>query len=92
VGRRNADVAEIAGAVARWNVHAAAERDGEMRIVAADAILEYAVPSCGSTRQENASFRLSLLRLLIRQQPQEHVPLRFTVLFCKTFLEKNEVL
>jgi len=36
--RRNSDVAEIAGAVARWNVHAAAERNGEMRIVAADAL------------------------------------------------------
>ena len=34
---RNADVAEIAGAIARGNVHAAAERDGEMGEVAADA-------------------------------------------------------
>ena len=34
---RNADVAEIAGAIARGNVHAAAERYGEMREVAAHA-------------------------------------------------------
>src|SRR5271166_6619640 len=34
---RNADVAEIAGAIAGGNVHAAAERDGEMGEVAADA-------------------------------------------------------
>lgn len=32
---RNPDVAEVAGAVARWNVHAPAERNGEMREVAA---------------------------------------------------------
>src|SRR5882724_3121776 len=32
-----ADVAEIAGAIARRNVHAAAERDRQMGIVAADA-------------------------------------------------------
>src|SRR5258706_16113036 len=37
VGRRHADVAEIAGAIARWNVHAAAERDCQVRVVAADA-------------------------------------------------------
>src|SRR5262249_43274540 len=35
--RRYADVAEIAGAVARRDVHAAAERDREVREVAADA-------------------------------------------------------
>ena len=35
---RRADVAEIAGAIARRNVHAAAERDGEMGVVAADAL------------------------------------------------------
>ena len=35
--RRHADVAEIAGAVARRDVHAAAERDGEVREVAAHA-------------------------------------------------------
>ena len=34
---RNADVAEIAGAIAHGNVHAPAERDGEMGEVAADA-------------------------------------------------------
>ncbi len=33
-----ADVAEIAGAIARRNVHAAAEGDGEVRVVATDAI------------------------------------------------------
>ena len=37
VRRRHADVAEIAGAVARRNVHAATERDGEVRVVAAHA-------------------------------------------------------
>src|SRR5262249_17764630 len=35
--RWHADVAEIAGAVARRDVHAAAERDREVRKVAADA-------------------------------------------------------
>src|SRR5712672_4758792 len=30
VGRRHPDVAEIAGAIARRNVHAAAERDGKV--------------------------------------------------------------
>jgi|SRR3954467_3354649 hypothetical protein len=35
---RRADVAEIPGAIARGNVHAAAERDGKMGIVAADAL------------------------------------------------------
>jgi hypothetical protein len=34
---RNADVARISGAIARGNVHAPAERDGEMGEVAADA-------------------------------------------------------
>src|SRR5206468_3776184 len=34
IGRWHADVPEIAGAIARRNVHAAAERDGEMRVVA----------------------------------------------------------
>ena len=38
VRRRHADVAEVAGAVARRDVHAAAERDGQMREVAADAL------------------------------------------------------
>ena len=37
VDRRDADVAEIAGAVARGDVHAAAERDREVGEVAADA-------------------------------------------------------
>ena len=37
VVRRHADVAEIAGAIARRDVHAAAERDREMREVAAHA-------------------------------------------------------
>lgn len=36
VGRRHADITEIAGAISRGNVHAAAERDGKVRIVAAD--------------------------------------------------------
>src|SRR6202034_895164 len=35
--RRDADVGEISGAIARRTVHAAAERDGEMGKVAADA-------------------------------------------------------
>src|SRR6201995_4722531 len=35
---RRADVAEIAGAIARRNVHAAAEGDRQMRIVAAHAL------------------------------------------------------
>src|SRR4029450_4987956 len=33
-----ADVAEIAGAIARRDIHAAAERDGEMGVVATDAL------------------------------------------------------
>src|SRR5215213_9064236 len=37
-GFRRTDVAEIAGAIARRNVHAAAERDGEMGVIAADAL------------------------------------------------------
>src|SRR6202022_1256696 len=37
-GLRRADVAEIAGAIARRYVHAAAERDGQMRIVPAHAL------------------------------------------------------
>src|SRR3984957_1074211 len=36
--QRHADLAEIAGAISRWNVHAAAERDGKVRIVAADTL------------------------------------------------------
>src|SRR4029077_4348685 len=35
--RRSSHVAEIAGAVARRNIHATAEGDGEMRVVATDA-------------------------------------------------------
>src|SRR6202035_4600717 len=38
VGRRHADIAEIACAVSRGNIHAAAERDRKMRVVAADAL------------------------------------------------------
>src|SRR6266480_4638819 len=34
IGRWDADVAEIAGAIACRNVHAATERDGEVRVVA----------------------------------------------------------
>src|SRR5258705_9988394 len=34
----HADVAEIAGAIARRNVHAATERDGEVRVVATHAL------------------------------------------------------
>src|SRR5579864_4861412 len=37
VGRRHADVAEVTGAVASRNVHAAAEGDGKMRVIAADS-------------------------------------------------------
>src|SRR5204862_7277353 len=37
-GLWRADVAEIARAIARGNVHAAAERDGEMGVIAADAL------------------------------------------------------
>ena len=33
---RDADIAEIAGAVARWNVHATAERQGKVREVPAN--------------------------------------------------------
>src|ERR1035441_3322517 len=35
--RWRSDIAQVAGAVSRWNIHAAAEGDGEMREVAADA-------------------------------------------------------
>ncbi len=38
IRRQRADVAEVAGAVARGNVHAPAEGDREMRVVAADAL------------------------------------------------------
>src|ERR1700685_4665253 len=37
VGRRNADIAQVAGAIARGNIHASAECDGEVREVAADS-------------------------------------------------------
>src|SRR6202166_4995060 len=37
-GQGHADLAEIAGAISRRNVHAAAERDGKVRIVAADTL------------------------------------------------------
>src|SRR5712691_11908832 len=37
IGGRNADVAKIPGAVACWNIHTAAESNGEVGIVAADA-------------------------------------------------------
>src|SRR5574341_2584469 len=37
VWRRDADVTQVAGAVACRNVHAAAERDREMRVITADA-------------------------------------------------------
>src|SRR5258706_15378415 len=36
VGRRHADVAEIARAIPRWNVQAAAEREGQGRVAASD--------------------------------------------------------
>ena len=36
IGRRDADVAEITGTIASRNVHAAAKRDREVSIVAAD--------------------------------------------------------
>jgi hypothetical protein len=36
-GRRRFDIAEVAGAVSSRNIHAAAEGDGEMRIIATDA-------------------------------------------------------
>src|SRR5713226_4095669 len=38
IGRRHAYVTEIAGAISRWNVHAAAERDCKVRVIAADAL------------------------------------------------------
>src|SRR6266581_1880701 len=38
VGRRHTDITEIASAISRRNVHAAAERDGKVRVVAADAL------------------------------------------------------
>src|SRR4030095_2153088 len=45
--RRNTDIAEIARAVARWNIHASAERDGKVREIAAHAeALVVSVP-CG---------------------------------------------
>src|SRR5215207_6261643 len=45
--RRNTDIAEIARAVARWNIHAPAERDGEVCEIAAHAeALVVSVP-CG---------------------------------------------
>ena len=37
IGGRNADVAKITSAVARWNIHTAAESHGEVGIVAADS-------------------------------------------------------
>src|SRR5687767_5044254 len=49
VGRWHADVAEIAGAIARRNVHAAAKRDGEVSVVTTHtlAFIEY-LPRCHS--------------------------------------------
>src|ERR1700722_18107661 len=49
---RNADVAEIAGAIARGNVHAPAERDGEVREVAAytNAFVHGIARAAGGTR------------------------------------------
>ena len=38
IGRRQADVGDVAGAVARRDVQAAAERDRQMRVVAANAV------------------------------------------------------
>ena len=38
IDRRDADIAEIARAVARRDVHAAAQRDGQVRVVAAHAL------------------------------------------------------
>src|SRR2546423_14596615 len=37
IGGRHADVAKITGAVACWNIHTAAESNGEVGIVAADS-------------------------------------------------------
>ena len=37
VGWRRPQIAQVSGAVSRRNIHAAAESDGQMRVVAADA-------------------------------------------------------
>ena len=37
IRRRRSDIAQVAGAVSRRNIHAAAEGDGQMRVVAANA-------------------------------------------------------
>ena len=39
IRRRHADVAEIAGAISGRNIHAAAERDGKVRVVTADTLV-----------------------------------------------------
>ena len=54
---RNADVAQIAVAVTRRDVHAAAEGDGEVREVAADA----------ATLGENVQGRLGRARILVAE-------------------------
>jgi hypothetical protein len=49
---RNADVAEIAGAIARGNIHATTERDGEVREVSAytNAFVHGIACAAGGTR------------------------------------------
>ena len=49
---RNADVAEVASAISRGNIHAPAERDGEMREVAAyaNAFMHGIAGAAGGTR------------------------------------------
>src|SRR5271165_2923407 len=52
IGRHHADVAEITGAIARRNVHAATERDGKVRVVATHtlAFIEYVPGRHGRAR------------------------------------------
>src|SRR6185369_14164608 len=48
VGRRGSHVAQVTGTTAGWNIHAAAEGDGQMRVVAADAAALLEGLPCGS--------------------------------------------
>src|SRR4029450_1611449 len=52
IRRRHADIAEIAGAIARRNVHAAAKSDGEMGIVATDSLAFVEGVTCGHCRAD----------------------------------------
>ena len=56
LGRRRPHIAQVSGAIARGNIHAAAERDGQVGVVAADpdALVEHLpVPSWWGAHSDN---------------------------------------